>query len=70
VLKACIADALGHCPPMYLAKQYSRLKRESKLPDEYVVLLGHNSGREIAVSNPGVIEFRTSKVTRMPIYAI
>lgn len=55
-LKACIEDATGKKLPAFMAFEYSKLKKENQLPKEYVVLLGHSSGREISLSNPGVIQ--------------
>jgi len=55
-LKACIRDAISHTPPMYLADEYSALKRAGKVPSELVLLIGHGSGREVSVSNPGIID--------------
>jgi hypothetical protein len=55
-LKRCLDDALGYCPPVFLAADYSRAKKKKHLPAEYVVLLGQKSGKEISLSNPGVIE--------------
>lgn len=55
-LRACVADAIGSAPVIYMADEYSRAKRAKKLPNDYIVMLGHNSGGEIALSNPGVIE--------------
>jgi len=55
-LRRCVRDAIDFSEPIYLAGEYSALKREGKLPREYAVCLGHKSGREISLSNPGVIE--------------
>jgi len=55
-LKKCVYDAIGRQPAVFLADEYSALKRKSKLHSEYVVLLGHKSGKEVSVSNPGVID--------------
>jgi len=41
---------------MYLADEYSRRKKIDDLPNDYCVFLGKNSGREISLSNPGVID--------------
>lgn len=54
-IKACAADA-GITAPMYMADEYSRRKRSADLHNDYCVLLGKNSGREISLSNPGVID--------------
>jgi len=54
-LRACVLDAIGCSLPMYLAKEYSARKRAGSLPDDYVVLLGRGSGREISLENRGVI---------------
>ncbi len=55
-LKRCLEDALGHCPPVFLASEYSKAKKKRRLPTEYVVLFGQKSGKEISLSNPGVID--------------
>lgn len=55
-LKTCVADATGSSLPMFSAGEYSALKRARSLPDEYVVLLGRGSGREIMLENRGVIK--------------
>ena len=55
-LKACVADAIGTTPPVFLAAEYSELKHKRKLPNGYAVLLGHKSGKEISLSNPGVVK--------------
>ena len=45
-LKACIQDAIGNVPKhVFMAQAYSVLKQAKRLPKEYFVLLGHNSGR-------------------------
>ena len=54
-LRSCIEDAIGRALPIYLANEYSELKKEHSLPDDYFVILGRNSGKEITVTNPGVI---------------
>ncbi len=41
--------------PVIQARQYSLLKRQGKLPPEVAVLLGHNSGKEVSLTNPDVI---------------
>lgn len=55
-LRACVHDAIGKDVPIYLASEYSSRKRKKTLPGDFVVLLGQNSGKEIALSNPDVIE--------------
>lgn len=54
-LKTCVQDAAGKPITVLHARQYSALKRQGKLPTEVTVLLGHNSGREISVTNPDII---------------
>jgi len=48
-------DALQAEPPLLMAEEYSRLKRAKSLPDDFVVVLGQHSGKEIILSNPGFI---------------
>jgi hypothetical protein len=55
-LKAVVRDATGVQLPILMANEYSRLKRENKLPTDFVVLLGRNSGKEIQLSQPDVIQ--------------
>jgi hypothetical protein len=55
-LKAVVRDATGAQLPIFMANEYSRLKRENKLPSDFVVLLGRNSGKEIQLSQPDVIQ--------------
>lgn len=55
-LKQCVVDATGSSLPMFMASEYSARKRANSLPDEYVVLLGRGSGREISLENRGVIK--------------
>lgn len=50
-LKACAREAVQSTPPIYLASEYSNLKRANELPEDYVVLLGKNSGGEISLRN-------------------
>jgi hypothetical protein len=38
------------------ARKYSKLKRTNSLPNDFIVLLGHNSGKEIKLSQPDVIQ--------------
>ncbi len=54
-LKTSIKDATGEDFQIYMADHYGKLKRSKKLPDKYAVLIGKNSGREVSLSNPGVI---------------
>ncbi len=54
-LRDCARDA-GIGGTIYLAKEYALAKNIGSLPPEYCVLLGKNSGREIELRNPGVIE--------------
>lgn len=54
-LKACAADA-GITSDIYLADEYARRKKSKQLPSDYCVLLGRNSGREVTLCNPDVIE--------------
>src|SRR6185503_13357926 len=55
-LRSCILDATGRELPAYVADEYAQRKRTGKLPEDFVVLLGHNTGREVSLSNPGVIQ--------------
>jgi hypothetical protein len=55
-LRACTIDAVGHPLPTLLASEYSRQKRAKRLPNDFVVFLGQNSGGEIQLSNPGIIQ--------------
>lgn len=57
-LKAVVSDATGVQIPILLANEYSRLKRQDQLPTDCVVLLGRNSGKEIQLSQPDVIQLR------------
>jgi Restriction endonuclease NotI len=50
-LRACVYDAIEGAPPVYLADEYSKLKKSGGLPNEYVVLLGQKSGSEISLQN-------------------
>jgi hypothetical protein len=54
-LHACIVDAEGGDLPIYPANEYGKIKTSRKLPRDYFVLFGHNCGKEISLSNPGVI---------------
>ena len=55
-LKAVVRDATGVRLPIFMANEYSRLKREDQQPTDCVVLLGRNSGKEIKLSQPDVIQ--------------
>jgi hypothetical protein len=55
-LHAVVKDATQIDLPIYMADEYSRLKKSNSLPGDYVVLLGHNSGKEIKLSQPDVIQ--------------
>ena len=55
-LKTVVRDATGVQLPILMANEYSRLKRENTLPTDFVVLLGRNSGKEIQLSQPDVIQ--------------
>lgn len=55
VLKSIVQDALQANLPFYIASEFAQRKKEQSLPDEYVVILGRNSGKEIALSNPGSV---------------
>jgi hypothetical protein len=55
-LKAVVSDATSVQIPILLANEYSRLKRENQLPTDCIVLLGRNSGKEIQLSQPDVIQ--------------
>ncbi len=55
-LKSCVIDAFSRDIPVCTPKEYSEHKKRQTLPDDFVVLLGKNSGREISLSNPGVIK--------------
>lgn len=50
-LKACARDAVEGTPPIFLSDEFSRLKKAGDLPEDYVVLLGKNSGGEITLRN-------------------
>jgi len=54
-LRNCLADAVGKDIPLYLAAEYSRKKQANALPTDHGVLIGQKSGREIQITNPGVI---------------
>jgi len=55
-LKLVVRDATKVELPIYMADRYSALKKSKELPENYVVLLGHNSGKEIQLSKRGVIQ--------------
>ena len=55
-LHSCIKDAIGADLPIFSASDYSKLKKKKKLPDDFFVMFGKNCGKEISLSNPGVIE--------------
>jgi hypothetical protein len=46
-MRSIVWDAVGYDPPLFLAAEYAGRKRLGDLPDDYVVMLGRNSGREI-----------------------
>ncbi len=50
-LKACARDAIQGTSPIFLADEFSKLKQTGHLPEEYIVLLGKNSGGEITLRN-------------------
>jgi hypothetical protein len=54
-LRSVVNDAIGITLPIYMAHEYTSFKANKALPDEYVVMLGRNSGREISLSNAGFI---------------
>lgn len=55
-LRSCAIDAIGHPLPTLLASEYSKAKRAKRLPEDFVVFLGQNSGGEVQLSNPGIIQ--------------
>lgn len=55
-LRAVAKDATQIDLPIYMASDYSNLKRVDSLPSDYLVLLGRNSGKEIKLSQPDVIQ--------------
>jgi len=55
-LRAVVHDATGTDLPIYMAAEYSRLKKAKTLLDDFVVVLGHKSGKEIQLSQPDVVE--------------
>jgi hypothetical protein len=55
-LRTCAIDAIGHPLPTFLASEYSKAKRAKRLPKDLVVFLGQNSGGEVQLSNPGIIQ--------------
>lgn len=52
-LKHCVQDALGKQQTTLLADEYTAMKRVNALPDEFSVLLGQLSGKEINVRKAG-----------------
>ena len=54
-LKYVVQDAMHTELPLYMADEYSRRKSTKELPNDYIVLLGQRSGKEITLSNPGFI---------------
>jgi hypothetical protein len=56
VLRRCAADALGTAVPVMTVTEYQEKRLRRQLPPRIGVLLGQNSGREIAVSRSGVID--------------
>ena len=68
-LKSVVRDAIGTMLPMYMANEYSRHKKDKTLPNEYIVMLGRNSGREISLSNPGFITLRHGSNERDSSYS-
>lgn len=55
-LRSVVRDATGTDLPIYMAAEYSRRKRANTLPNDFVVLLGRNSGREIQLSQREVVK--------------
>lgn len=53
-LKMCIKDSAKKEIPVFRYDEY--LKDRKSMPFDYYVLFGQNSGKEISLSNPGVIE--------------
>jgi hypothetical protein len=54
-LRTCVYDALGKEVKCFAFHDYKTLRQTKLLPNEYVVLLGQNSGSEVSLTNPGVI---------------
>ena len=56
-LHSCIKDAIGKDVAIFSAAEYPKLKKsKTKLPKEHFVLFGHNCGKEVSLSNPGIID--------------
>ena len=54
-LKRVAWDVLQTDLPLFMADEYSQRKKAKALPDDFVVVLGQRSGKEIMLSNPGFI---------------
>lgn len=50
-LKTCARDAVQSTAPIFLADDFSKLKRTSNLPEDYIVLLEKESGGETTLRN-------------------
>lgn len=55
-LRSCIRDAVGRELPIFLFNEFTQKKKHKELPSDCYVLFGKNCGKEISLSNPGVIE--------------
>lgn len=55
-LKNCVRDATGEDLPVFSAKDFPALKKAGKLPKRCFVQFGHNCGKEISISNKGLID--------------
>lgn len=55
-IKTVIHDATGADIPVYLANEYSTNKAENKLPDDYIVMIGKGSPKEIRLNRPHLVQ--------------
>jgi hypothetical protein len=73
-LRAVVKDATKADLPIYMAGEYSKRKKVKSLPNDFVVLLGRNSGREVSLSQPDVIQLSLdwvmARVTKDELRAI
>lgn len=54
-LRRVMRDAVQAELPLYMADEYAQRKKAKSLPDDFVVVLGQRSGKEIMLSNSGFI---------------
>ncbi len=55
-LKGVVRDATGVALPTYTADEYSQRKQSKRLPNDYVVMLGQNSGSEVKLDNNDAVK--------------